>query len=292
MDYQSFQPGGQDQNQPLIPPVVPTPSMPKKNFTPKFVGVIVGLLVLGGVAFGGYWWEKQYVQVPITEGQICGGNAAVPNRCPDGYYCEIQKNGPTDAPGKCVKDDTSTWKIYRNDQYGFEFKYPTIWMVKDDTYVQNGQTYLLFHITSPDRFNLPGYQDVGVHYLIQIAVNPMSEVETVSDFAKAKIVGDQSPWNTNLSRDITQTTDEYQIGQQILSTFKFISPLINSFQSCADAGYPIMESYPEKCRTPDGLTFTKYDACIQVITRARNPQTGEEKDFPTPCDVPEGWEKI
>lgn len=31
------------------------------------------------------------------------------------------------------------------------------------------------------------------------------------------------------------------------------------------------------------------EPCIQVITRARNPQTGEEKDFPTPCDVPEGW---
>lgn len=32
--------------------------------------------------------------------------------------------------------------------------------------------------------------------------------------------------------------------------------------------------------------------CIQVITPARNPDTGEIKEFPTPCDVPEGWEKI
>lgn len=32
--------------------------------------------------------------------------------------------------------------------------------------------------------------------------------------------------------------------------------------------------------------------CIQVITPARNPQTGEIKEFPTPCDVPEGWEVI
>ncbi|OGE74208.1 MAG: hypothetical protein A3I07_03090 [Candidatus Doudnabacteria bacterium RIFCSPLOWO2_02_FULL_42_9] len=29
--------------------------------------------------------------------------------------------------------------------------------------------------------------------------------------------------------------------------------------------------------------------CIQVIAEARNPQTGEIKQFPTPCDVPEGW---
>lgn len=29
--------------------------------------------------------------------------------------------------------------------------------------------------------------------------------------------------------------------------------------------------------------------CIQVITPAKNPKTGEIEDFPTPCDVPEGW---
>lgn len=32
--------------------------------------------------------------------------------------------------------------------------------------------------------------------------------------------------------------------------------------------------------------------CIQVITPARNPATGEIREFPTPCDVPEGWEKV
>lgn len=33
-------------------------------------------------------------------------------------------------------------------------------------------------------------------------------------------------------------------------------------------------------------------SCIQVITTARNPQTGEVKDFSTPCDVPKGWEEV
>jgi len=30
---------------------------------------------------------------------------------------------------------------------------------------------------------------------------------------------------------------------------------IGSFEECALAGYPIMESYPEQCRSPDGRTF-------------------------------------
>jgi len=32
---------------------------------------------------------------------------------------------------------------------------------------------------------------------------------------------------------------------------------ISSFEECAAAGYPVMESYPEQCRTPDGRTFTR-----------------------------------
>ncbi|HEX2252970.1 MAG TPA: hypothetical protein VHQ65_06865 [Thermoanaerobaculia bacterium] len=30
--------------------------------------------------------------------------------------------------------------------------------------------------------------------------------------------------------------------------------------------------------------------CIQVIVWARNPGSGECKQYPTPCDVPSGWD--
>lgn len=36
----------------------------------------------------------------------------------------------------------------------------------------------------------------------------------------------------------------------------------------------------------------KEEACIQVITSARDPKTGRQGLFPTPCDVPNGWEII
>ena len=32
---------------------------------------------------------------------------------------------------------------------------------------------------------------------------------------------------------------------------------ISNFDECAAAGNPIMESYPEQCRTPDGRTFVR-----------------------------------
>ncbi|MBY0110704.1 hypothetical protein K2Y00_01730 [Patescibacteria group bacterium] len=33
--------------------------------------------------------------------------------------------------------------------------------------------------------------------------------------------------------------------------------MIDSFEECAAAGYPVMESYPEQCRTPDGQLFIR-----------------------------------
>lgn len=35
------------------------------------------------------------------------------------------------------------------------------------------------------------------------------------------------------------------------------SAVINSFEECAKAGYPVMESYPRQCRTPDGRLFVE-----------------------------------
>jgi hypothetical protein len=35
------------------------------------------------------------------------------------------------------------------------------------------------------------------------------------------------------------------------------TPVILSFEDCMNAGYPVMESYPRKCRTPLGVTYTE-----------------------------------
>jgi len=32
---------------------------------------------------------------------------------------------------------------------------------------------------------------------------------------------------------------------------------VNNFESCLDAGYPVLESLPRQCRTPSGRTFTE-----------------------------------
>ncbi len=44
-------------------------------------------------------------------------------------------------------------------------------------------------------------------------------------------------------------------------TFKTAIPSqITSFEECSWAGYPILQTYPEQCKTPDGKTFTKQNS--------------------------------
>lgn len=61
---------------------------------------------------------------------------------------------------------------------------------------------------------------------------------------------------------------------------------------------PSEEDKPPVLKRPDATETRKNQEnrneviCVQVITKAKNPQTGEVRDFPTPCDVPNGWEVV
>lgn len=84
---------------------------------------------------------------------------------------------------------------------------------------------------------------------------------------------------------------------------------VNSYGECLKSeGSKILEMYPSVCVTKDGKRFAQLlsdeekkklqplqsdqKVCAQIITPAKNPKTGECKDFPTPCDMPQGWDKV
>ena len=53
-----------------------------------------------------------------------------------------------------------------------------------------------------------------------------------------------------------------------------VASTITTFEECKSAGYPIMEIYPEQCRTPEGKLFV------------RNTEKENEKPVPVPKPVP------
>jgi hypothetical protein len=42
-----------------------------------------------------------------------------------------------------------------------------------------------------------------------------------------------------------------------IGTKKGETPVVTSFETCASAGYPVLESHPRQCKTPDGRTYAE-----------------------------------
>jgi len=42
---------------------------------------------------------------------------------------------------------------------------------------------------------------------------------------------------------------------------------VGSFEECAAAGYPVMESYPRQCKTPDGRIFVEEIMPSEAVCR-------------------------
>jgi hypothetical protein len=63
-------------------------------------------------------------------------------------------------------------------------------------------------------------------------------------------------------------------------------PVVQNFQECVDAGYPVMETYPEQCRTPDGRTFVNPDQVAPNTPDAGGPSTGSTNSPQTGAEEP------
>ena len=85
--------------------------------------IIVGVLAVVG---GTYYFFVKKIQKPVgctQEAKICPDGSAVGRTSPNCEFAEC----PTPTP-----DETADWQIYKNEEYGFELKYPKEWYAYDD----------------------------------------------------------------------------------------------------------------------------------------------------------------
>ena len=82
---------------------------------------------------------------------------------------------------------------------------------------------------------------------------------------------------------IIGTTATYLLVKRPACIFGPEKAAISSFEECAAAGYPIMESYPRQCKTPEGKTFTEDIGNVLEKTdliRLDTPQPNETIESP------------
>lgn len=271
----------------------------KSFFMRHLLAEILGIVLAGAVLAGGYFYYASTTE-PIPE---------------------------TKVPVHVEKDPTVDWQTYTNAEYGFEFKYPKDWLAPkestEEVYLV-GEFGTIFDCEGVDCMEYGFFatkaplSDFGPHALEtpEQLLNWINNTSTSADLYT--LISDVTKDDQRLIKwsseggigikyyrlDIFRpainrivhiqfwTRGDAKIFDQILSTFKFTEPTVqvNSYASCVAAGNPISKSKPPKCTTADGITFVEpVGVCIQVIVTARNQQTGEVRDFPTPCDVPEGW---
>ena len=188
--------------------------------------------------------------------------------------------------------DREEEKKYSNQPLGFEIKYPENWRSEECTY---------------EGFGIIGFGDSSERLLIcNSDAPPLSyvNVQVGGPAAQFDLLLDNLMQNLdNVSRadakldgrDAVRVYGETKPteGPGLSAGIKMTMVFAKEKGKVYSVNHWNLENkdYTEEFDTMlSGFKFLNGDvACIQVITAARNPQTGETKDFPTPCDVPEGW---
>ncbi len=209
-------------------------------------------------------------------------------------------------------------KIYSSSEFGISFEYPK----EDFSVVEESEEEFNIRGNGQFRKNFTGY----VGYAPGKALGSVVVLDESKDFDTAPF----SVWvfNNPDNLDPESWFDKYWYYPYIWGDFtsraNLIAPTLTATVSGQLGGYNIAdyrEGKPQFILVPynDKMYLFKFptkgkpkvvgeilesfkflqsslknndELCIQVITPAKDPKTGECKEFPTPCDVPEGWEKV
>lgn len=217
------------------------------------------------------------------------------------------KNSPQPTPNPAASpsptDETANWETYTDQQNKFSFKYPLYLIPRslgkvDRTelvsFAQDNKEKLVLSV-------LPNLQNLDLQKFdekIKLQDTKREYNKTVINGYEALLL--RTKWPCSEECDPYKIKNEqyhvdfkgtgFIVGFKIntsdesggtsVSDEKWLDQILSTFQFITDP--PLEDKFLDDNQT----------VCAQVITPARNQTTGECKQFPTPCDVPEGWTRV
>ncbi|MBI2097688.1 MAG: hypothetical protein HYT46_02025 [Candidatus Vogelbacteria bacterium] len=175
----------------------------------KSRGPLIALLFILALGFGGWLAWRYWPVVPP------------PNDAPAPVEATNIEPPASAIPINGSEIDTSNWKTYRNDEYGFEVKYPEEWCVGriNQTPSQNCEGYVSVDSIPPGRYSVESYNPVVIGGR---AAGETGWTDPGAYMAKLIIFSDPSI-SISLSFQIGPNDAQKQAtADQILSTFRFI----------------------------------------------------------------------
>ncbi|MEK9185339.1 MAG: hypothetical protein AAB863_01050, partial [Patescibacteria group bacterium] len=229
------------------------PMPEQKHFlNKKFIVTFVILALLGTGAYAGIWWWGNQQQSDIYTFEEC-------TKAKDSLMLEtypeqcVTKDGQTFVNPDQKVDPTEGWQTYRNDQYGFEFKYPNnleitnIFDKKDfilnpDDPASKPFDWFSLHLSDQREsqifnfsmeINNPGTGFEGSEIISKsiISINGIQVEKQVLQVAYGEDKGSKSAlyiFSRLGNGYMIYATDTYELADTILSTFKFIDSYVQN----------------------------------------------------------------
>lgn len=190
-------------------------------------------------------------------------------------------------------------KAYLNPVMGISFTYPAEYVITerdggDDTGIYSSAT-LAIEKEMPEQTNSEGPTSIiFTSYQNNLAaLTPEAWAKKTAESNFSLNGATTSPMMIDGKEAFTYTWDGLYHGMS--GVIQHGDWILVASVTMTDKDDDIVEDFQEIMKTfkltePLSLSDTAGKVCAQVITRAKNTKTGEIKKFPTPCDVPAGWQ--
>ena len=218
----------------------------KKIASEIAVGIILLVAIVCGVIF---WMQGKKIATnnqqltidnkkevkPIQKGGVmCTQDAKL---CADGSY--VSRTGPNCEFTACpVSDETVNWKTYKNDKFGFEFKYPSKYIIDEvlnngvDDFVLRSETgehwvYDVRIVLNPknlsvekalDQQNVQKEERIMTDAFLDGVMAKKYLIKDYEDYGNIGIIANVGNNSVSLSGDESNESEF----EEIVSTFKFI----------------------------------------------------------------------